>query len=145
MRKKIFIMKIIGFLCLTSQFALSQISEGGTPVSFSLEIDMRESKIPVITMPYVDVQALLKEDERDKDGGIKPFRFGYSIDVDIDIKKDGLKETLSNGDNLWMLKIHSDDAISINLIYSYFRLGKGSKFYDGMNSKPEIHQIIVKH
>ena len=102
MKKQIFILILIGII---SQHAFGQISEGGTPVSFSLDVDVRDGKIPIISMPSVDVRALLQEDERDKDGGgIKPFRFGYSIDVDIDIKKDGLKETLSNGDNLWLLK-----------------------------------------
>ena len=108
---------------------LAQISEGGTPVSFSLNVDISNEKIPVIEMPYVDVPSLIQEDQKDKDVGIKPFRFGYSIDVDIDIKKDGLKKTLPNGDNLWMLKIHSSNAISVNLIYSHFRLGEGSKFF----------------
>ena len=120
---------IIGLLCQTSQFVFAQISEGGTPVSFTLDVDVRNGKIPVIAMPSVDVRALLQEDERDKNSGMKPFRFGYTIDVDIDIKKDGLKETLSNGDNLWLLKIHSANALSINLIYSHFNLAEGSKFF----------------
>jgi hypothetical protein len=41
MRKNIFIIMIIGLLCQTSQFALAQISEGGTPMSFSSDIDVR--------------------------------------------------------------------------------------------------------
>lgn len=36
---------------------------------------------------------------------------------------------MPNGDNLWLLKIHSPDAFSINLIYNRFNLGKGSKFF----------------
>ena len=52
-------------------------------------------------MPPVDVQALFEEDENAKeDGAPKPFRFGCAIDVDIDIKKAGMKKELLNGDNL---------------------------------------------
>ena len=66
MKKQIFNLILIGIL---SQHALGQISEGGTPVSFSLDIDVRNGNIPVISMPSVDVRAILQEDERDKDGG----------------------------------------------------------------------------
>jgi len=45
------------------------------------------------------------------------------------LKKAGIKKELPNGDNIWLLKIHSPDAFSINLIYDYFKLGKGSTFF----------------
>ena len=81
-------------------------------------------------MPAVDVEALIEEDKKQELEYIaKPFRFGYEIDVDIDIKKDGLKKEFHNGDKLWLLKIYSFGAFSINLIYDNFKLGKGSKFY----------------
>ena len=102
---------------------LDQLNEKEKPID----------KIPVVIMPPVDVKALIEEDEKDvkqdNEYIAKPFRFGYAIDVDIDIKKDGFKKEFSNGDKLWLLKIHSADALSINLIYDNFKLGKGSKFY----------------
>jgi len=48
--------------CFIIQYALGQISEGGTPISFSL--DMGREKIPVLEMPVVNARALLQEDEK---------------------------------------------------------------------------------
>ncbi len=127
MRRHIFILTLIGIL---SQYTFGQISEGGTPISFSLNIDTQKEKTTALVMPPINVKALLQEDEKAKmDDTEKPFRFGYAIDVDIDLKKVGTKKELPNGNKLWLLKIHCPDAYSINLIYDRFRLGKGSKFF----------------
>jgi len=125
---------LIGFLCLMCQYTLAQISEGGKPISFSLNLaDTRTDRMPVLIMPSVDVKSLHEEDAKTRANGMenepKPFRFGYAIDVDIDIKRDGIRTELPDGSNLWMLKIHSSDAYSINLIFSNFRLAEGSKFF----------------
>ena len=61
MKRQVFILVLIGFL---SQYALGQISEGGTPLSFSLDMDTGREKIPVLVMPRVDARALIEEDER---------------------------------------------------------------------------------
>jgi len=37
MKGQVLILSLIGILCLTSQFALSQISEGGTPAGAVLQ------------------------------------------------------------------------------------------------------------
>ena len=87
-------------------------------------------EIPVLVMPLVDVDALVEEDKRlDMENIQRPFRFGYAIDVDIDIKKEGVKKELPDGGTLWLLKIHCSDAYTINLIYNRFWLAKGSKFF----------------
>jgi len=52
-------------------------------------------------MPLVDIKAIIEKEEKEKDLG--PYRFGYEIDVDIDIKKNGLKKEMHNGDKLWLL------------------------------------------
>ena len=119
MKRQIVILFLIGFL---SQYALGQISEGGTPLSFSL--DMGREKIPVLAMPSVNSRALLEEDERQRAENPQiPFRFGYAIDVDIDVKKDGTVQfkvtDLPNG----MYYLH---------------------IYDEINEKPEIRQIMVE-
>lgn len=130
MKRQMIISILLGILSLTSQAVFAQISEGGTPISFSLDIDTRKEKIPVMEMPAVDAKALLEEDKKLRmKNPQRPFRFGYAIDVDIDIKKAGIKKELPDGGNLWLLKIHCPDAFSINLIYSHFILGKGSKFF----------------
>jgi len=125
MKRQLVSVILIGIL---SQYAFGQISEGGTPISFSL--DMGRDIIPVMAMPSVDAKTLIEKDERQRaeDSQI-PFRFGYAHDVDIDIKKAGTMKELPNGDKLWLLKIHCPDAFSVNLIYSRYRLSEGSKFF----------------
>jgi hypothetical protein len=89
MKKQLVILILIG-MYLTGQYTFGQISEGGTPISFSLEIDTEKVKTPVLVMPPVDARALLQEDEtmrKEYPQMERPFRFGYAIDVHIDIKK----------------------------------------------------------
>jgi len=97
MKRQVFILTLIGILCFSGKYTFGQISEGGTPISFSLDMDTGKEKIPVVAMPSVDARALLQEDEmtRAVDAQI-PFRFGYAIDVDIDVKKAGKKTKWSN-------------------------------------------------
>ncbi|MDR0295689.1 MAG: hypothetical protein LBH91_05820 [Prevotellaceae bacterium] len=134
MKRQVFILILIGVCCLINSYAYSQISEGGTPVSFSF--DVGKGKIPVLTMPLVDARTLIEEDEKlITEDTQRPFRFGYAIDVDIDLKKSGVKKELPNGDNLWLLKIYCPDAFSINLIYNRFRLSEKSKFILNLKNK----------
>jgi hypothetical protein len=93
MKRQVFIITLIGFLCFTGKYTFAQISEGGTPISFSLDMDTGKEKIPVVTMPPVNARALLQEDEMARaEEALIPFRFGKDIDVDIDIKKAGAKK-----------------------------------------------------
>ena len=74
---------LILILCLMSRYVFAQIREGGTPISFSLDIDAGREKIPVIAMSTVDARTLLEEDEILRAEDVQsPFRFGYAIDVD---------------------------------------------------------------
>ena len=118
------------FIGILSQYAFGQISEGGTPMSFSMDINTGRDVIPVVTMPTVNARALIEEDKRQRaENDLIPFRFGYDFNVDIDLKEAGEKIGLPDGGNLWMLKIHCPDAFSINLIFNQFRLSEGSKFF----------------
>ena len=80
MKKQIFFLIFIG---LISQYAFSQISEGGTPISFSLDVvNARMNELPVMVMPSVNVKALQEEDARISrmvEDELRPFRFGYVI------------------------------------------------------------------
>jgi len=118
----------IGILSLINYSALCQISEGGQPKSFSIDIDREE--IPILSMPAVNAEKFILEDQKARAGNDQiPFKFGHAITVDINIKRDGELKLLPNGDKLWLLKIHSENAYSINLIYNQFRLSEGSKFF----------------
>ena len=98
MKRIVFIITLMGILV---KYAFGQINEGGMPISFSLDLDTWREEIPVFAMPAVDARALLEEDEKLRaEDALRPFRFGYAINVDIDIKKAGSKKELPNGDKL---------------------------------------------
>ena len=83
-------------LCLVGQHSLGQISAGGKPMSFSLEID--KEKIPVLVMPPIDIKALLQEDEKARKENVQiPFKFGCALNVNIDVKKNGMQKEWTGG------------------------------------------------
>jgi len=104
-----------------SHFALlSQVSQGGTPYSFSNAL---HPKVPTIVMLPVNVRQLLAEDEQDERlGGTIPLRFGYAFDANLGLTNAGTWDTLSNGDRVWRLKIRCPGAYSINLVYDAYSL-----------------------
>lgn len=114
------------FLCLIGSKIQAQISEGGIPMSFSFDKSIHE--IHTLVMPSANIDSV-KQAEAKLGNTPRPFRFGYEIDVDIDLKTHGTLKHLPDGGKLWLLKIHSKGAFSINLIYNRFILSKGSRFF----------------
>ncbi len=115
-------------LLLTTNAILAQISEGGTPYSFSNT--MRTSRVNLSTsvMETVDIAAFLAEDSADMGKDI-PSRFGAPFDVDYTLQNSGTWEDLPDGSGLWRLKISSSGAYSINLLFDEFYLPEGARLY----------------
>lgn len=84
-------------------------------------------KPPQVTMRPVDVQALLREDERDHARGLPP-RFGKAWDVQLDLENSGAWEDFSLG-RLWRLKIKCPAAFSVNLIFDEFFLPGNAELF----------------
>ena len=117
-------MKYICISLILSSLIYSQVSEGGTPLSFKEQLRL---SVESVKMAAFDIDSLILEDNRaDKN---TPFRFGYGHDVDYDLVSSGTWETLKNGDRIWRLAIESPKAYSINIIYDNFSLPKGGKFF----------------
>jgi len=77
MKRRVLILHLIGILCFTGKYTFAQISEGGTPISFSLDTDTGREKIPVVSTPRVDARSLIEEDERQRaEDALIHFRFG---------------------------------------------------------------------
>jgi hypothetical protein len=113
-------------LCLAITGTLvAQISSGGTPVSFTKAV---RADIHAVTMPPVDVAALLAEDSIEQGKGI-PYRFGFPFEVNYDLDNSGTWEDLNDGGRLWCLRIECPGAYSINLVYDEFWLPEGAKLF----------------
>ncbi|MDX9933184.1 MAG: hypothetical protein RB294_11415, partial [Bacteroidales bacterium] len=58
----------------------SQISQGGTPRSFSIQLDSKQAaQVPVIQMIDVDVDSLKAEDAINDPLKDRPWRFGENL------------------------------------------------------------------
>ncbi|MFA7331891.1 MAG: serine protease [Candidatus Delongbacteria bacterium] len=102
----------------------AQLSAGGTPPSFDL--DLRGTP-PTVALPAVDHAALLAEDAgADKD---QPFRFGAPQDLRLDLLGLGVCDTLADGTRLWRLRLSSPGAHSLNLLYDEFDLPPGARLF----------------
>ena len=116
---------IATFLLLTANFAVAQVSKGGTPLSFLRTV---KSSIQAVSMSKVDVPSLIAEDEIESAKGI-PLRFGAPFEVDYNMNNSGTWETLGDSSRIWRLRIESIGAYSINLVYRNFWMPPGAKFY----------------
>jgi lysyl endopeptidase len=128
------------FLISVLAFAgYGQISQGGSPLSFSQQSKSGISpQIPVIEMPYVDVDYLRTEDlVLDQIKNI-PWRFGFNIDVKIDVKSDGLEQIMTDGSKLWRVEIYSPGAVSINLMFDEFQIPPGAELFIYNDSKTDV-------
>lgn len=122
---RLFFSAVFGVAILISSTATAQVSKEGIPPSFGVAL---KSTIDTRIMPAVDVEAFLAEDEKEEEDGL-PFRFGAPFDVDYNLYNSGSWEELPDGSGLWRLKIISEGAYSINLLYSMFYLPEGGEFY----------------
>lgn len=124
-------MRTIVWLLLATLFSASailkaQVSQGGAPTSFTKT--HITDQVPTVTMPAVDVAALLAEDEQDMAKG-EPFRFGTDLDVNIGLGNSGVWSDLKGGDRIWRVAIKSSGAYSLNLIFDQFYMPTGASMF----------------
>jgi len=104
--------------------AWAQISGGGAPPSFALEM---RSQPPTVALPGVDHDAALAEDAAaPKD---EPLRFGLPVDVPLDVVSQGVCDTLADGRRVWRLRVASPGAFSLNLLYDEFQLPPDAQLF----------------
>ena len=116
-------------LCLLfTGMAKAQVSQAGRITERSpLSLPALPENV-TISLPTIDRQILLQEDQRESAEGL-PFRFGVSFEVAYSIENSGSWTTLPTGERLWRLKIVCPGAISVNLIFDRFHLPEGAEFY----------------
>jgi hypothetical protein len=91
-------------------------------------------------MPYVDVEALKREDEYIDPLKDRPWRFGQNLEVYLNPENSGVWDYLSDGSKIWRLGIVSPGAISLNLTFDKYRLPKGAQMFI---YTPDRKNIIV--
>lgn len=126
--KKLYVPVIISLFVLinlpVSLFA--QLSQGGSPVSFSTSglsksIDIRQIKTP-------DMEQAIMEDY-ENDGFGKAYRIGVLLPVDLNPENSGTWETLPDGNLLWRLQVEMDGAEASSLYFDKYTLPSGAKLF----------------
>jgi len=110
----------------------AQIHEFKFPYSFMQQLDV---EIPAIVMPTFDSEKLLKEDHDEL--FLKPYRFAYIFDVDINSENDGIWVS-DKKFNIWFVSIKSENAFSLSLTFQDFNLPKNSKLFVYNKDKSQI-------
>ena len=115
----------VGLIAIISTLpSFAQISSGGTPSSLLVPVSQT---VPTISMPSFDVQAYLIEDANTpKD---ESNRFGVPFNVSLNLNTHGQWTMLANGDRIWRLRILSEDAYSINLLFDDFLMPEGANLF----------------
>ena len=111
-------------LLFVTTLSYSQVSKGGKPISWSLDISQLKSlKIIKIEPPQN------KRNRTKKVQKYGSFKFAEVIDFNKSIYDIGEKKVLDNDDNLWLLHIKSEGAYSLNINFSRFLLPEGAEMY----------------
>ena len=127
MKKNYSILLVILFLSASIN-SYSQISQGGTPLSFQNPL-LLTSTLVFETMPAVDVARLMAEDANNDLYKDIPWRFGENIAVNYNLGNSGTWDILPNGDKVWRLGIKSSGAFTINLTFDKYHLPPGATLF----------------
>ncbi len=124
--QKIFM--ILAGLFLFEYVSIGQISQGGKPMEF---LTLKSAKIPVEKMPELQNEVLLKQaiEEFSNSAQLKPFRFATPFEVNYTIANSGIWSVAGDGTQIWRLKIVSEGAKSINLIFKNFHLPVNARLF----------------
>jgi hypothetical protein len=140
--------RLAPLLTLTA-LAGAQLESGGAPPSTYLALS---GSVPTVSMPAVDVAAMLAEDAGAEGQG--PLRFGAEIAVDLGFEA-GEWVTLDGGDRVWRMRVLSSGAYSLSFVFSAWDLPPGAELYlynddrswtfgqfNALNDKPDGRMAI---
>jgi hypothetical protein len=103
----------------------AQISEGGTPYSWSIVGLKSTTSLPRVNLKNLDIDKLLEEDILNP----SPFRYGVCTDSAIDIKANGETIIVPGKGKVWRLRIGSENSKSIQIAFKMFVLPQGAQLF----------------
>ena len=97
-----------------------------------------------ITLPEIDVEALIREDEDNIGTGV-PMRYAHEFDVNFGISNAGTWEKLDDGTMIWRLGLHSPGAYGMKVLFDSYWLPEGAELYvfsknEDMSIGPYTHE-----
>jgi hypothetical protein len=116
-------------ICLTiliSNVNIAQISSGGIPLSFDL--DMSNEQLVTFEIPEPDMLQVNREDSL-AENHFMPHRFCVMVPVNIDHSTSGVWTDLPDGRKIWRLKLKCRGALATSLYFKKFKLTDGVRLY----------------
>jgi lysyl endopeptidase len=107
-------------------FSFAQQGDGGTPISSKFAF---EPEIPIVQFAQPNVDALLAEDALVDGKGTAPWRFGFVNESNLNINNSGAWFNLPNGGKLWMLQLHCENALTVNITLQNSRIPEGNELF----------------
>ena len=87
-------------------------------------------------------QIRIEDDIDSKQGNI--YRYGRSVYTNIDILKNGSKDILPNGREIYRIMLHADDALALGVNFSEFWIPSGGKLLFIILIKVKFWGIYIK-
>lgn len=105
----------------------AQISEGGFPPSFSVDIQtvIAGRSVEPVVLPKLDVPRAWEEDSRTPGQN----RFAAPIAADISMENAGVWADLPDGGRLWRCELKADGALGLALLFDQFKLPPGAELF----------------
>ncbi|MDR1120387.1 MAG: lysyl endopeptidase, partial [Dysgonamonadaceae bacterium] len=82
-----------------------------------------------IEMPSFDLNEMLEEDKINESNMRGAFRFAKKFHVSIERGKSGKNYVLEDGTKVWQVGIRSEDAYSMNVLFSEYKIPEGGKLF----------------
>ena len=114
-------------LFLFQGMVLGQISQGGLPIQIQQLKSIGSDDL--IVLPEVDNEKLRQTQAVERQQSkLKPFRFAHPFDTILNLKNSG--KWYSDGEiNVWQLKVRSQGAFSLNVIFGRFHLPDNARVF----------------
>lgn len=126
--------------CVSPFTLLAQISYGGQPLPLNANMYSRSGQaeqVPFVEMKSFDIQQSILRSEEEK-GKFKSLEFAHKFYVHLRPDNSGITFTTNNGTKVWRVGIRSRKALSINILFTKFRLPEGAKVFVYNANQTEI-------
>ncbi len=125
----IFLMKQLLFIFSFLVTVFSQAQEWDKSIPVSWQWELQAVRASVITLPPIDLEAVVAQDSLDDLDKTLPWRYGVVRDISINFKEQGVLTILPNGDKVWRLAIKSPDALNLSINFDDFYLPPGGRVH----------------
>lgn len=125
MKKLLFL--TVFFWGMFSFLSQAQISEGGIPQSFKLNLSLKN--VDFLNLPVPDLKQVYKEDDEiwEQQG---QFRYAVSVPVDANLNNSGTWTELPNNQGrIWQLHLKSAGSLATGIYYNDFYLPIGARLF----------------